>query len=70
MRAHKIWKPFLVLLISVLIGLSIWLSIVEPHLGFLSALIEVFVGAAIAFLWSLPVILMIAMIYRLFKGFN
>jgi hypothetical protein len=71
MQANKILKLFLILLISVIIGLSTWLSITEPHIGgFLAALILVCVGTVIAFLWSLPVILVIATIYRLLKGFN
>jgi hypothetical protein len=70
MQANKIWKPLLVLLILVWIGLSILITIAAPHVGFCAALIEAFVGMVIAFLWSLPVILVVAMIYRIFKGFN
>jgi hypothetical protein len=70
MQANKIWKPLLVLLISVLIGLSILITVAAPHTSFFAALPLAFVGMVIAFLWSLPVILMIAMIYRIFKGFN
>jgi hypothetical protein len=70
MQAKKILKLFLVLLIPVLIGLSILISIAAPHTSFFAALILAFVGMVIAFLWSLPVILIVAMIYRLFKGFN
>jgi hypothetical protein len=82
MQAKKILKSLLVLLIPVLI----WLSYIACNMAEQTALhtgaprdygmafAEVFLATAVlsfvAFLWSLPVILIVAMIYRLFKGFN
>jgi hypothetical protein len=82
MQAKKILKSLLVLLIPVLIGLSyIACNMAEQtalHTGaardYGMAFSEVFLVTAVlsfvAFLWSLPVILIVAMIYRLLKGFN
>jgi hypothetical protein len=83
MQANKIWKSLLFLLIPVLIGLSWYACRVAESGGigqsggvpdYYTAFTMVFAGAAvlsvIGFLYSLPVILMIAMIYRLFKGLD
>jgi hypothetical protein len=74
MQANKIWKSLLVLLISVLIPVLIGLSWYACRIAESEGWGAVFLGAIVvgfvAFLYSLPVILMIATIYRLFKGFN
>jgi hypothetical protein len=82
MQANKIWKSVLVLLIPVLIGLS-WFACNMAEdtalrtggvIDYQGAFFATFLGATALslylLLWSLPVILMVAMIYRLFKGFN
>jgi hypothetical protein len=82
MQANKIWKSVLFLLIPVLIGLS-WFACNMAEdtalrtggpINYQDAFSLVFLGGAVVgffgFLWSLPVILMIAMIYRLFKGLD
>jgi hypothetical protein len=82
MQANKIWKSLLFLLIPVLIGLS-WYACnmaedtalrTGGEIRYDYAFEMVFLGAGmlsfIVFVYSLPVILIVAMIYRLFKGFN
>jgi hypothetical protein len=83
MQANKILKSVLFLLIPVLIGLS-WVAcnvaenegvgkiggVPDYFMAFEMVFLGAIVGGFVAFLWSLPVILMIATIYRLFKGFN
>jgi hypothetical protein len=82
MQVNKIWKSLLVLLITVLIGLSVWACILAQQtaertggeIRYDYAFEMVFTGAGmlsfIVFVYSLPILLMIATIYRLFKGFN
>jgi phosphatidylglycerophosphate synthase len=83
MQANKIWKSVLILLIPVLIGLS-WFAchmaesegaakiggVPDYYTAFTMVFLGAIVGGFVAFLYSLPVILMIAMIYRLFKGLD
>jgi hypothetical protein len=81
MQANNILKSFLVLLIPVLIGLS-WYAcriaetsaqsggVPDYYTAFTMVFLAAIVVGFVAFLYSLPVILMIATIYRLFKGFN
>jgi hypothetical protein len=79
---NKIWQSLLFLLIPVLIGLSCFACNMAEGTAlrtggvtdYYGAFSLVFFGAIVVgfyvLLWSLPVILMVAMIYRLFKGFN